>query len=281
MSHAVIPAAQAGKVSKKTGFRDGLGITLCPTHVHVFVYHPTMVLRWREDIMVCAHAMVACLLAACILFAGLVGGVGYAMARREVGLQTPAKTLVCLSGVLTGVCVGAVATSWLEAVELAMFAAALLACSVTDLARRVIPNRVVVGILVIRGTYLCVEAAWDSASGQGGSYVLEKAGASVAGGALVLLALVAIQLLWARVRGSPQQGLGGGDAKLLSACGFYLGAVGGMACVALSCVLALACCLGAWVFGCARGERRPLPRAFPLAPQVLASVVILTAYRAF
>ena len=154
-------------MSKNTGFRDGLGITLCPTHVHVFVYHPSMVLRWREDIMDCAHAMVARLLAACILFAGLVGGVGYAMARREVGLQTPAKTIVCLSGVLTGVCVGAVATSWLEPVELAMLAAALLACSVTDLARRVIPNRVVVGILVIRGAYLCLEAVWGSAHGLG------------------------------------------------------------------------------------------------------------------
>ena len=231
--------------------------------------------------MDCVHAMVARLLATCILCAGLVGGVGYAMARREVGWQTPAKTLVCLCGVLTGACVGVVAASWLEAVELAMLAAALLVCSVTDLARRVIPNRVVVGILVIRGTYLCLEAGWGSVSGQGCSYALGEAAASLAGGALVLLLLVAVQLLWARVRGSPQQGLGGGDVKLLSACGSYLGTVGGMACVALSCALALACCLGAWVFGRAQGERRPFPRAFPLAPQALASVVILTAYRAF
>ena len=103
-----------------------------------------------------AHAAVARLLAECILCAGFAGGVGHAVARREVGWQAPAKTLICLSGALTGVCVGAVATSWLEAVELAMLAAALLACSVTDLARRVIPNRVVAGILVIRGAYLCL-----------------------------------------------------------------------------------------------------------------------------
>lgn len=228
-----------------------------------------------------AHAAVARLLAECILCAGFAGGVGHAVARREVGWQAPAKTLICLSGALAGACVGAVATSWLEAVELAMLAAALLACSVTDLARRVIPNRVVVGILVIRGAYLCLEAVWGSAHGLGCGDVLEEAWASVAGGALVLLVLLGVQLPWMRARGSLQHCLGGGDAKLLSACGFYLGVVGGMACVALSCVLALACCLGAWAFGCARGEEKSFPRVFPLAPQVFASVVILTAYRAF
>lgn len=222
------------------------------------------------------------LLVTCVLGACFVGGAGRVAAWREL-VRWPRWTrdLTCLWGVFAGACMSVVATSWLEAAELIACAAVLLACSVTDLARRIIPNSLVAVAIAIRGAYLCLEAAWPGDGIMGSRCALEETGESLLGGAVVLLVLIAAGLFWARTRGGPQWGIGGGDAKLLSACGAYLGPIGGMTCVALSCLLAIACCAGAWAVSRGRGEKERFPREFPLAPQALVSMVILTAYRAF
>ncbi|MCI7437779.1 MAG: prepilin peptidase [Coriobacteriaceae bacterium] len=229
-----------------------------------------------------ACATLARLLAACVLGACVVGGAGRAAARRELGgWPARAQALVGLCGALAGVCAGAVAAGWLETAELLALAVALVVCSAADLGRRIIPNRAVAAIVAVRGAFLGLEAVGTMVGGMGGSRVLGELGWSLMGGAAVSLALGVARLLWAHVRDGPQQGIGGGDAKLLSACGMFLGPVGGLACVALSCLLALACCAGAWASVRARGLDGPIPKAFPLAPQVFASVLFLSACRAF
>jgi Flp pilus assembly protein protease CpaA len=219
---------------------------------------------------------------ACLLGSCLVGGVGRAVSERElVGWPVWTRASASLCGALAGLCVSATATSWWEFAELTALVAVLLACSITDLARRIIPNSMVAIAIMARCVYLWLKATFPGTGSMWSSNALEELETSLLGGATVLFVLVATRALWIRVRGSPRQSLGGGDAKLLSACGVYLGPIGGMACVALSCLLALACCLGAWAIGQLCGVRGPFPKAFPLAPLVLASIVILTAYRAF
>lgn len=218
----------------------------------------------------------------CLLGACLVCGAGCAAAGREfVGWPGWTRVIACLCGALAGLCMGATATSWWEVAELTALAAVLLACSVTDLARRIIPNSLMAAAIAVRCVYLCFIATLPGAGSMGAGYVQQEFKTSLLGGATVLLVLMATHVLWTRARGSPQRGFGGGDAKLLAVCGAYLGPIGGLACVALACLLALACCFGAWATKRICGVKGQFPRAFPFAPQVLASIVILTAYRAF
>lgn len=261
---------------------DACRSTMSPICVRVFVYHRATNSHWGEDAMDAAFVVGAPLAMACLLGSCLVGGAGCAMAGREfVGWPVWTRIIASLCGALAGFCVSATATSWWEFAELTALVAVLLACSVTDLARRIIPNSLVAVAIMARCVYLWLKATFPGTGSMWSSDALEELEISLLGGATVLFVLVATRALWIRVRGSPRQSLGGGDAKLLSACGVYLGPIGGMACVALSCLLALACCLGAWAIGQICGVRGPFPKAFPLAPLVLASIVILTAYRAF
>lgn len=211
------------------------------------------------------------------------GGVaGWAAARRELaGWPVWTRRAVTACGVLAGGCAGVLAAGWQEAVELLAILSALLVCSVADFGRRIIPNPAVAAILVARVAYLALRSLGSRAMGEECGWAFEGLRMPLAGGVTVLLVLVAVRLILFCARGSPGGGLGGGDVKLLVACGVCVGPAVGVACVALSCVLSLACCLGAWLFGRAQGRGGSFPTSFPLAPQVFASVVILTAYRAF
>ena len=221
------------------------------------------------------------LVVASTLGACAVGSAGWAVARRELaGWPVWSRRVVIACGVLAGACAGALAASWLETVELLVILFALLACSVADLGRRIIPNRAVAVVLGARAAYLALGPLVSCASGVACSWAFEGMCASLAGGLTVLLVLAAVRLFLMCARGCPRGDLGGGDVKLLVACGVCLGPVGGAACVVLSCVLSLAFCMGAWGFERVRGVARAFPSSFPLAPEVLASVVILTAYRA-
>lgn len=204
-----------------------------------------------------------------------VGGVaGWAAARRELaGWPVWTRRIVTACGMIAGGCAGVLAAGWQEVVELLAILSALLVCSVVDLGRRIIPNPAVAFILGTRAAYLSLGSVC--------SLAFEEMRMSLAGGVTVLLVLAVVRLFLMCARGSPRGGLGGGDVKLLVACGVCVGPVGGVTCVALSCVLSLACCLGAWLFGRAQGRGGSFPISFPLAPEVLASMVILTAYRAF
>lgn len=212
-----------------------------------------------------------------------VGGVaGWAAARRELaGWPVWTRRIVTACGMLAGGCASALAAGWQEAVELLAILSALLVCGVADLGRRIIPNPAVAFILGTRAAYLSLVSLTSRAMEEACSWAFEGLRMSLAGGVTVLLVLVAVRLILFCARGSPEGDLGGGDVKLLVACGVCVGPVSGVACVALSCVLSLACCLGAWLFGRAQGRGGSFPTSFPLAPQVFASVVILTAYRAF
>ena len=212
-----------------------------------------------------------------------VGGVaGWAAARRELaGWPVWTRRIVTACGMIAGGCAGVLAAGWQEALELLAILSALLVCSVVDLGRRIIPNPAVAFILGTRAAYLSLGSLASCARGAVCSLAFEEMRMSLAGGVTVLLVLAVVCLFLMCARDSLRGGLGGGDVKLLVACGVCVGPVGGVTCVALSCVLSLACCLGAWLFGRAQGRGGSFPISFPLAPEVLASMVILTAYRAF
>ncbi|WP_165443697.1 prepilin peptidase [Olsenella sp. Marseille-P4559] len=221
------------------------------------------------------------LLVACVLCACAGGGVGHVAAKRELGGWTAgSRALVSLCGALAGACVGLAAEGLPEMVELLVLIVALLVCSVTDLGRRVIPNYAVAFPVVVRGVFLCLVAIGALGDDGVGAHVFVGVGEALAGGAAVLAVLAGTCLAWARVRGSPEGGIGGGDVKLLSACALYFGPMGGMACVALSCLLVLASCAGVWLACRTRSKEASFPCAFPLAPTIMSSVLILTAYRA-
>lgn len=154
-------------------------------------------------------------------------------------------------------------------------AGALGVAAVTDLSRRVVPNGCVVAVAASG-----VARALVDAPGGPGAGSLAGVSRAAAGGATVLGVMLAAALVSSRGRGSP--GVGGGDVKLLSALGLWVGPVGGLAVLALSCLASVA----VWALGllarslgggrAARaGRRRDRVRALaretvPLAPAIAA-----------
>lgn len=112
-----------------------------------------------------------------------------------------------------------------------LLAVGLVCAAARDLEGRVIPNRcvaVVAAAALVRALARCLA----------GAAPLATWGRMVAGGALVLAVMLAAAALFQRTRG--EAGVGGGDVKLLAALGLWLGPARGLACVALSCLVALA-----------------------------------------
>ena len=91
------------------------------------------------------------------------------------------------------------------------------------------------------------------------------------GGLVVLVVMLAAAGLSARAGHGP--GVGGGDVKLLSAVGFWVGPVGGLLVVGLSCAVGLVgWCLGRTI-AAARTAGGAHDGGIPLAPAV--AVVVL------
>lgn len=116
------------------------------------------------------------------------------------------------------------------------FACALLgplasAC-VYDLQERRIPNRLTALMAVLWCALCAALFVVDSSSAQG-FVVHGSVGAIALGGGSLLMARV-----FDRVRGGAS--FGGGDVKLLFVLGLYLGVSGGLVCLLVACVAALA-----------------------------------------
>lgn len=121
----------------------------------------------------------------------------------------------------------------LDACVAVLFAAAVAALAVaaaTDLSCRIVPNGCAAA-LAVTGAGRAVLAAVRTASAA-------PLASSLAGGAAVLLVMLAAAAVSECVSG--KVGVGGGDVKLLSAVGLWLGPWGGLAAVAGSCLVALA-----------------------------------------
>lgn len=146
-----------------------------------------------------------------------------------------------------------------------VLAVALWMAAASDLARRIVPNACPAAVALAALARLAGRVL------RGRSVTGDLIGA-LAGTLVVLAVLLASATLFARARGDP--GVGGGDVKLLSAAGAWLGPVDALACVALSCVVAL---LGRLVTSLVRRVRR-LPAAsagMPLAPAIAVSTLAL------
>lgn len=131
-----------------------------------------------------------------------------------------------------------------------LLAVGLVCAAARDLEGRVIPNRcvaVVAAAAILRAL----------ARRLAGTAPLAAWGRMVAGGALVLAVMLAAAALFQRTRS--EAGIGGGDVKLLAALGLWLGPAGGLACVALSCLVGLAgwaMVRGWWALAGARSSRQ-------------------------
>ena len=150
---------------------------------------------------------------------------------------------------------------------LGVLAAALGVAAATDLSCRIVPNGCVAAI----AASALVRALLAPASGGGRPVSLP---AALAGGALVLAVMLAAALLSAR--GGRAPGVGGGDVKLLSSVGVWVGPLGGLLVVALSCLVGL---LG-WLIASVRSSRGERPTGIPLAPAVamVALPVVLAGF---
>ena len=112
-----------------------------------------------------------------------------------------------------------------------VLAAALVTAAAVDLARRVIPNGCAVAVL---GSGVARALLGTVADGEPGRLGDAALGVAVVLGVMLVTA-------WASARPGGEAGVGGGDVKLLSALGAWAGPVGGLAIVALSCALGVAC----------------------------------------
>lgn len=162
---------------------------------------------------------------------------------------------------------GDVVSTALAAAAGATLVAALGVAAARDVASRVVPNGCSLAVLA---SGLVRAAAEVPAEGPA------PLAAALVGPLAPLALLLAVAWLPGRGRG----GIGGGDVKLLSAVGAWVGPAWGLVCVGASCVLGLA----GWVVRAllARLRRRPPPpRTIALAPAIALAalcVVCVTAW---
>lgn len=143
-----------------------------------------------------------------------------------------------------------------------IFTACLFCLSLVDLDSMIIPDE----CLLISAAAWVVTLPFVAMSRQ--EILLSIVAGLVCGGFMLGLSLVMDNLL-------KRESMGGGDIKLLAVSGLYLGAVGMLFGLMLSCVLGL-------VFGWARKRmsKHPESEAFPFAPAISAAVWLMLLYGA-
>ena len=141
----------------------------------------------------------------------------------------------------------------LQALEYAIFGSLLLACAFADLEGYIIPDRFVIGLIVVRLVFLLLLGADRS------QWIDSLLGGFAVGGGLLLIVLIYEKL-------RKIEAMGGGDLKLLFATGLYLGWMGNILCLFAACVLGI-------VFGiiATRGETE---RVFPWGPSISAAAIL-------
>lgn len=184
---------------------------------------------------------------------------------RRCGCRLPVRYLV--SELVLAAAFAALALrcgSTLQFVEFACFCTILLFLSHADLQARTIPNSSVASAAIVRLAYLLAECAVGAMGpAQAAGYLL---GAFAVGAALLAFAAVMDRV-------SGDESLGGGDLKLYCVACLYFGWEGGLAVVALSCILAL-------VFAGAKALRGDgsAKRAIPFGPFIsLACLAVMLA----
>lgn len=164
----------------------------------------------------------------------------------------------------------------LRVVAYGALAAALGVAAAADLARRIVPDGCVVAVAASGAAEAALRVLLDGCAPE------EAVGRALAGGACVLAVMASAALASARVRGAP--GVGGGDIKLLSAVGVWAGPVGGLAVVALSCLLSVSGWCVSNFLSALSGHKGVIRRdnptvcGIPLAPSVaLAALTVILA----
>ena len=198
----------------------------------------------------CGHALGA---------GDLIPVASYAFRRgrcRYCGEKIPAECLWAeLAGAAGFACLGARFGPCLELGQWLVFAVLLLALSLTDTAKRIIPDRLLLLLAANR-------AAWFFVLGQGGGALLAAARACAVPAALLALVLVMEKALG-------REAMGGGDIKLLFALALYLGWA------ELLLALLAACLLGLSRAALAGGKRGT---AMPFGPFLAAGAILTVCY---
>lgn len=167
--------------------------------------------------------------------------------------------------------VGPTGTAWSAAEALLALAvvsavAALAVAAACDLRCRLVPNRC---CAVVAAAGLVARVATATTVGVPGEGPLiaptVAAAAESCAGVVAVLAALLLSLRLARCAGLPGD-MGGGDVKLLASVAAWTGPLGGLACVALSCMAGVA----GW--GAVAALRslagRAVGRGIPLAPSI-------------
>lgn len=171
---------------------------------------------------------------------------------RYCGETIPAECLIAeLAGAAAFVCVGARFGLCLELGQWLVFAAVLLALSLTDAAKRIIPDKLLALLAANR-------AVWFFVLGHGVREALEAVKAFAVPAALLVLVLVLERLLG-------REAMGGGDIKLLFVLALYLGWAELFLTLLAGCVLGL---LWAALTGGKKGT------AMPFGPFLAAGAVL-------
>lgn len=175
---------------------------------------------------------------------------------RCCGERIPAECLWAeLAGAAVFACLGARFGPVPELGQWLLFAALLLALSLTDWAKRIIPDKLLLALAANR-------AIWFFVLGHGTREVLEAVKALAVPAALLALVLVMEKLLG-------REAMGGGDIKLLFVLALYLDWA------ELFLALLSACLLGLLWAGLARRQKSA---AMPFGPFLAAGAVLTVCY---
>ena len=152
-----------------------------------------------------------------------------------------------------------------EVIEFVAVGLALIACVVSDVGRRVIPNRCVAVVMVSRMAYLVASCAG------GGSWVSSLLGATEA-----FVVLSAAAALSRAAFGT--SGVGGGDVKLISALGLCFGAEWTPVLILLNSAFVVVTGFFGWA---GRDPEESSQHAVPAAPAITlaAAVTLALAFR--
>ena len=133
-----------------------------------------------------------------------------------------------------------------------LFAVLLIAAAVWDIWKRIIPDTLVFAILLVGGVGLSAFLALFSA--------------------LLDAVIIAIPYLLASVMVRKEEGLsvGGGDVKLMAACGFVLGLWGGI----LQSILALTLAVAVGMITAVIKHKKLTEIQIPLAPYICAGGIL-------